>query len=288
MRISCSRAQVISSCGKQYQYRYEDHLQSVALSFPLFFGRVVDDAVSGYVHAHALGHDFDILKSYEEAFDEQLPRNQIRYPQHWDADVARETGRILCDQFPDVWEQSNLVAVVDKHGAPIVQRRLIVPLPDGHELECVIDFVVMSTMSGDVAVLDLKTTSCPLTPESPFGPNALQLTAYQYAVDHMLSDYMGPVSNVGFMEAVRRKPPKTAKGQGPTVHSPLFFPRRTDAQIKDMISTFLWSIRDISGRRFHRPTNNAFNAPCDMCDFSRLCVHGDMQGITKRPQRRVS
>lgn len=288
MRISCSRAQTMSACGRQYRYRYVDRLQSVTLPFPLFFGRVVDDAVSGYVHAHALGKSFDILAAYEQAFETQLPKNDIQYPQHWDADIAKEVGHILCDQFPEVWEKSNLVAAVDQYGEPMVQKRMIVPLPQNHELEAVIDAVVMSTVSGDLAVLDFKTTSCVMSPESPFGANALQLTAYQYAVNHVYRAYMGDVANIGFMEFHRKKPAKTAKGTGPTVYPPKFFEPRSEQQIQDMKQTFLWYIRDIAGQRFHRPTNNAFNNPCDMCDFSRLCVHGDMQGITTRQRRHAN
>jgi len=288
MRISCSKAQTISNCGRQYKYRYIDRLTTVLRPFALFFGSVVDKAVSSYVHHHALGQNFDILSAFEESFDAELSQHQIQYPQHWDEDVAREVGRILVTQFPGVWEQSNLVAVIDREGIPIVQRRIIVPLPRNHELEMILDSVVMDTMSGNIAVLDFKTTSQLLSPESPFGYNAFQLTTYQYGADKELADYLGQVSNVGFQEFVKRKPPKTAKGKGPTVESPRFYPRRSDEQVKDMLQTYLHKAEDISQRRFTRPVNGAFNSPCEMCDFARLCVHNDRQGITVRPARRAA
>jgi hypothetical protein len=271
-----------------YHYRYEKRLTTVVRSFALFFGSVVDKAVSGYVHHHALGQDFDILTAYEEAFDSELQQHQIKYPQHWDADVAREAGTIMVTTFPEVWDQSNLVAVIDKQGIPVVQRRIIAPLPQNHELELVIDVLVMDTLSGDTAVLDFKTTSQLLSPESPFGYNSFQLTTYQYGVDSEFSDYLGPVSNLGFQEFVKRKPSKTGKGKGPTVEAPRFYPRRSDEQVKDMVRTYLSRAKDIAEKRFHRPTNGAYNTPCEMCDFANLCVHNDSQGIIVRPARRAA
>lgn len=288
MRISCSRAQTISSCGRLYDYRYNKRLTTVTRSFALSFGSAMDKAVCGYVHHHALGEDFDIQKSFEESFEAELAENQIQYPQHWDATVARKAGQILCEQFPEVWEASNLVAVIDPQGIPIVQRRLIVPLPQNHELEMWIDTVVMDTLSGDIAVLDFKTTSAPLSPESPFGYNAFQLTTYQHGVDQKLGSYFGEVSNVGFLEMVKRKPPKSAKGRGPTVEAPRFYPRRTPEQVKDMLQTYVHKARDIAEGRFNRPVNGAFNSPCQMCDFARLCVHNDNAGIIVRPARRAA
>lgn len=288
MRISCSRAQAISECGIKYDYRYNQRLTTVTRSFALFFGSVMDHAISGYVYQHALGREFDLLTAFQERFDEELAKHQIQYPQHWDESVARDAGRILCERFPEVWEKANLIAVLDQQGTPIVQRRILAPLPQNHELEMIIDFLLMDTISGDTAVTDLKTTSQLLSPESPFGPNSFQLTTYQYGVDYEFGSWLGPVNNVGFLELAKRKPPKTAKGKGPTVEMPKFYPRRTDQQIKEMKQTYLYKVQDILSKRFHRPVNGAFNSPCDLCDFARLCVHGDQQGIIARPARRYA
>lgn len=288
MRISCSRAQLIATCGRQYYYRYEKRYVTVAKPFPLVFGTVIDKAVSGYVSNHALGKGFDILSCFNENFEKELSKYQIQYPQHWNAEIAREAGRKMCQDFPEVWDKSNLVVVFDQQGKPIVQRRIIAPLPQDHELEMILDAMVMDTLSGDIAVLDFKTTSAALSVESPFGANAFQLTSYQYGADFEFGDFFGPVKNIGFMEFVKRLPAKTAVGKGPTVEPPAFYARRSDEQVKDMFNTYLWSARDIAAKRFNRPTNGAYNSPCNMCDFARVCVHNDMQGITVRPARRAA
>ena len=288
MRVSCSRIQTVDTCGIMYDLRYNQRLTTVARPFALFYGIVIDRAISAYVYNHALGQDFDVLTKFEECFDEGLAENQITYPQHWDADVAREAGRIHCDKFPEVWEKSNLIAVLDPQGIPVVQRRIIAPLPRNHELEMVLDFLVMDTDSGAIGPLDLKTTSQKLAPESPFGLNSFQLTTQQYGVDYEFGDYLGPVSNVGFMELVKRKPPTSKKGQGPTVEMPEFYPRRTDEQLNDMLRTYVWRAEVITQKQFSRPTNGAYNSPCMSCDFARLCAHGDTQGIITRPARRAA
>ena len=285
MRISCSKAQTISTCGRMYRYRYVDRLQSSFISLALVFGRAIDVACSGYVASHALGLPFDLKALFEQTLDEELSMHQVQYPANWDSQTALDVGRIMCDRFPDVWESANLVAAIGEDGAPIVQRRLIVPLPHGHELETVIDLVVMDLHNGEYAVLDLKTTSQGLSPESPFGYNAFQLTTYQYAADIAFGQLLGPMSNIGFMEMIKRKPPKTKAAKGPTVEAPRFYPRRHPEQVDEMVQTFLAYVRDIEHRRFHRAINNAFNNPCDMCDFARLCVHNDRTGITQKLPR---
>lgn len=287
MRISCSKAQSISSCGRQYNYRYVQRLTTIFRAFALFFGSVVDHAVSGYVYNHALGKDFDILTAFEDKFDAELKLHEIQYPQHWDADVAREVGQLLCTSFPEEWEKTGLVAAIDQQGTPIVQRRIYAPLPQNHELEMILDAIVMNTLSGDIGVLDFKTTSVLLSPEGPFGYNSFQLTTYQYGADYEFGQYLGPIKNVGFMEFAKRKPPQKT-GKGPTIEAPRFFPRRNKEQINDMVRTYLWKAQDILEKRFHRPVNNLFNSPCEMCDFARLCVNDDNQGIIVKKDRRAA
>ncbi|TVS17387.1 MAG: hypothetical protein EA417_06970 [Gammaproteobacteria bacterium] len=282
MRVSCTKAQTISTCGRLYQLRYEDRLESLMKSLALVIGRAIDTACSGYLLSHALGAPFDMKSVFDESLDTLLFKQQVRFPANWDADTARAVGHIMCDRFPEEWEKSHLVAAVDREGAPIVQRRLVVPLPNGHELEVVIDVVVMDLLTGEFAVLDLKTTSQGLSPESPFGYNAFQLTTYQYAADLAFAAFLGSMSNVGFMEMIKRVPAKTSRGKGPTVEAPRFYPRRSPEQINEMVRAYLAYIGDIQNRRFHRAINNAYNNPCDMCDFSRLCVHNDRTGITQR------
>ena len=137
-------------------------------------------------------------------------------------------------------------------------------------------------------MLDFKTTSQKLSPESPFAFNSFQLTTYQYGVDYDFSDYLGPVSNVGFMEFVKRKPSETKRGRGPTVEMPEFYPRRNEEQLNDMLRTYVWRAEAIANKHFSRPTNGAFNSPCISCQLARLCTHGDTQGIITRPARRAA
>jgi hypothetical protein len=288
MRISCTKAQTFLACGIKYDLVYNKRYTTVIRPFALFYGSVLDHAVSAYVYNHALGKDYDIVTAFEKHFDEELAKYQIQYPQHWDADIARDAGITHCERFPEVWDKSNLIAVLDPQGIPVVQRRIIAPLPQNHELELRLDVLAMDTTNGDTAVLDWKTTSQPITPESPFGYNSFQLTTYQYGVDYEFSDYLGAVGALGFQEFVKRKPSKTGKGKGPTSEMPMFFPRRTDEQINDMLRTYTWTAESIMKKKFHRPVNGAFNSPCMTCDFARLCVHGDTQGITIRPARRAA
>lgn len=288
MRISCSRAQLINSCGRQYYYRYEERLASTARPLALAFGSAIDKAASAYISEHALGRYFDLVAAFNEAWQREVDTYQIQYPQHWNADIACEVGNIMMRTFPEVWDKSNLVAVIDQNGVPIVQKRIFAPLHRNHELELVLDALVMDLLSGDIGVLDLKTSAVAILPESAFGHNSLQLTTYQYGAEHEYRSFLdAPIANVGFMELIKRKPPKTS-GKGPTVEMPVFFPRRSDDQIADMLNIYDSCLKDIESQRFNRPVNAAYNSPCDMCDFARKCVSNDPQGLITRPERRTA
>ena len=284
MRISCSRAQTYSSCGRQYMYRYVERLEPIVTPFALAFGRVLDETISEYLVQFALGHTFDLVDDFMSRFESMFASRAIKYPQHWESEDAYKTGLSLVESFPEKWARTNLIPVIDDNGLPMVQKQIIAPIPNSpHEIHMVLDLVVMNSMNGQVAVLDLKTAAQKLDPESHFGHNAFQLTTYQYGVEqtlgHLLED--GQIANVGYMELIRRKVPKQ-KGQGPTVEDPLFFPRRSKSLVVDMLNNYLRAIRDIERSRFLRPTNLAFNSPCQMCDYAQLCVFNDKQGLKER------
>jgi len=239
----------------------------------------VHGPVTDYVIAHALSKPFDIMANFEEAWVKHTSDQQLKYPMNWDADSSYAAAKRLVELFPEAWEKAQLVAVLDQSGAPLVERWLVVPGPPGVEIELRIDFLVMDLRSGAIGVLDAKTTSAEHC--EAFGSNALQLTTYQYAVDHAYGSYLGPVANVGFMELVKRKVPK-GKGQGPTIEPPTWYPRRSDEEVREMLTAYANAARDIRDQRFHRPFFGAFNSPCNLCDYARLCVHGDQQGYRLR------
>jgi len=287
VRISFSRAQTVETCGRMYKYSYIDRLMSVIRPFALAFGSAVDKAICGYVYNHALGRSFDAVSCFKEEWAKTVANSPIQYPQHWDAAIAEAVGIAMCERFPEVWERSNLVAALDRSGTPIVQRRILAPLPNNHEIEMVLDVVAMSLDSAEIGVLDFKTASQVMSPESPFGQNSLQLTTYQHGTDYEFGDWLGPVSNVGFMELIKRKPPKKA-GMGPTVEDPRWFERRDDEKLCEMKEIYVSYANAITEGKFFRHAKGAFNSPCDMCDFARLCTRNDPQGLTQKTVRRAA
>jgi len=279
LRISYSRAQAIGTCGRQYRFKYVDRLEPLATAIAMPFGKAVHGPVTDYVIAHALSKPLDLMANFEAAWAKHTSDLQLKYPTHWDADSAYAAARRLVELFPEAWEKAQLVAIQDQSGAPIVERWLVVPGPPGVEIELRLDLLVMDLRSGAVGILDAKTTSAEHS--EAFGANALQLTTYQYAVDYAFAKDLGPVANVGFMEFVKRKVP-SGKGQGPTIEPPTWYPRRSDEQVREMLTAYANAARDIRDQRFHRPFFASFNSPCNLCDYARLCVHGDQQGFRFR------
>ena len=283
-RISYTRAQSIGTCGRAYRFRYIDRLEPVATSIAMPFGKAVHGPVTDYVIAHAISKPFDIMANFEEAWVKHTSDQQLKYPMNWDADSSYAAAKRLVELFPEAWEKAQLVAVLDQSGAPLVERWLVVPGPPGVEIELRIDFLVMDLRSGAIGVLDAKTTSAEHC--EAFGSNALQRTTYQYAVDHAFASCLGPVANVGFMEFVKRKVPKGSKGQGPSIEPPTWYPRRSDEEVREMLTAYANAARDIRDQRFHRPFFASFNSHCNLCDYARLCVHGDQQGYRLRTTSR--
>lgn len=279
-RISYTRAQTIGTCGRQYRFRYVDRMEPITTSVAMPFGKAVHGPVTDYVIAHALSKPFDIVSNFEDSWVKHTSDQQLKFPTHWDADSSYAAAKRLVELFPEAWERSQLVAVLDQSGAPIVERWLVVPGPPGVEIELRLDFLVMDLRSGAIGVLDAKTTSAEHC--EAFGMNALQLTTYQYAVDHAFGSYLGPIANVGFMEFVKRKVSANGRGQGPSIQPPTWYPRRSDADVHDMLTAYASAARDIRDERFHRPFFGSFNSPCNLCDYARLCVHGDPQGYRHR------
>jgi hypothetical protein len=269
----------MQTCGRQYRYRYVDRLEPVTTSAARPVGRALHIAVTDYIKAHALGREEDPLPRFETAWAVETSGQTLTYPTNWDADSMYAASRRLVELFPDAWRSANLVAVLDPAGVPIVERGLVVPSSPDVELEVVIDVVVMALDSGAIGVLDLKSASTPHAPA--FGANSLQLTTYQDAVDYAYARHLGPVQNVGFMELIKRK--LSARGQGPSVNPPQWYPRRTDDDIREMRAVYAKEARNILERRFERPLVSSFNSPCSLCDYARLCVNNDLQGYRHRP-----
>jgi hypothetical protein len=255
-------------------------MEPITTSVAMPFGKAVHGPVTDYVIAHALSKPFDIVSNFEDSWVKHTSDQQLKFPTHWDADSSYAAAKRLVELFPEAWERSQLVAVLDQSSAPIVERWLVVPGPPGVEIELRLDFLVMDLRSGAIGVLDAKTTSAEHC--EAFGMNALQLTTYQYAVDHAFGSYLGPVANVGFMEFVKRKVSANGRGQGPSIQPPTWYPRRSDADVHDMLTAYASAARDIRDERFHRPFFGSFNSPCNLCDYARLCVHGDPQGYRHR------
>jgi hypothetical protein len=284
--LSFSQAQTMATCGRQYRYRYVDRLEPLETSVALPVGTAVHEAVTAYVHHHALYESFDILSKFEESWTRWTSGRRLKFPAFWDIDSLHASARRLVELFPAAWEQSNLVAVIDADGVPIVERELIVPVSHDVKVKARIDILARDLVTGKIGLTDVKSTSA--VHDEAFGLNSMQLTTYQHAVEYVYGDQLrdqqgdaGPViEHVGFLELVKRK--LSAKGQGPTVEPPKWYPRRSERDVQEMLTAYRNIASDVRAQRFDRPFASSFNSPCNTCDFARLCVHNDASGYRPR------
>lgn len=276
MRLSFSKVQTYLTCGRKYYYQYVKGIRPTVTNVALPFGKAMHKACTDYIASLALGVSTNPVKDFIVSWQEETEALSLEYPTHWDYDSMTDAGRLMCERFPAAWDQTGLIAVLDENGVPLVEQKTVVPLPGGkHHLVFVMDVLTLHLLSGAYAPLDLKTAS--QDHSENFGINSAQLTIYQLGVDLTLSRWLGSaVSNVGFMDLLKRKASKS--GTGPLVQPPRFYPRRSREAVTEVIHQLNHVADQIEQKRFYRPMNSSFDSPCNHCEFARMCIHNDSQG----------
>lgn len=278
IRLRPSGVLKYDECPRQYFFQYQERLRSDATSANLPFGTAVHEAMTGYVLAKVSGKPFDALDTFDTLWSKALETEVLEFSSMWDEDSLRETGKVLVERFQSVWDDSGFTPLIDGQG-PVVERRFEVEVAPGVSLSGQPD-VIAVTPNGDVVALDVKTTAQPYDPS--FLLIAEQLTAYQILLDgHRDSLGIEKVNQVGFVEAIKRKVPKTNRGKGPEVHEPMLTGARSKSLVDEYLDKVQSTARGIATGDFPRRPRMAYNSPCQMCDFRGYCLQGSMEGLTR-------
>lgn len=264
-------------CPRAYHYQYVEKIQPAAASSNLVFGEAVHKAVLGYLRGEVQDPASKFREEWQKATEEQA----IAYNATFGPEDLEETGAALCGQFPEYWDKTGLMPLVDEHGL-VVERRFRVPLAEGIELSAEPDLVAMN-QDGEVFIIDVKTPAS----EPPEGWVSDQLLGYQLAVEGH-GEWLGieRISGLGYINMLKRKVPKKGRrGTGPTIAPLTFQPRADNERLREYVQKLVWIDEDIRRGRFPRRSRMAHNTPCNLCDFAGLCLRGDPTGLKQSEEK---
>ena len=264
MKLSPSRVQKGQTCMKQVYFHYVLGIRPQITSANLAFGKAVDQTVMDYLKSVTLGTSLPSIEDVFLGHWEKESSISLEYSSTQSPEKMMEIGREMVTKFPAAWEESGLMVFIMPDGSPALQVKLKVRITGQDTLFGYLDLIAMDQL-GKVIILDVKTTG--VAYDDIFVRQSDQLTAYQILVDaHADSLGIDGTDEVGFMCLHKKSKPE--------VHAPQIVPRRSEARVQEFIKTCQWFIQDYRNGRFTRSPLGAFNSPCKMCDFNRLCSEG--------------
>lgn len=264
MILSPSRVQKGQTCMKQVYFHYKLGIRPSVTSANLAMGKAVDQTVMDYLEAESTGTR---LPSLEDVFLRHWKREtaiSLEYSATQSEAKMKDMGAAMAAKFPKAWEESGLMVFIMPNGSPALQVDLKIQITPRDYLRGFLDLIAMDQM-GNVIIIDIKTTG--VAYDDLYVRQSDQLTAYQLLVDsHAKNLGIEKTDKVGFMCLHKKKDPE--------IHAPQIVDRRPSSRVQEYIQTCQWFIEDYQRGRFNRSPLGAFNSPCNMCDFNRLCSEG--------------
>lgn len=275
MLVKLSASQVISAddCRRLHWYRNIARVKTEATPANLVFGSAIDEAVRNFLNSLAAGTTpADPDQEFLALWDEARAKEQIQYPATKTPASYREMGAAMMTALEKGWRETGWTVATDKDGKPLTDKFLNADLGARNGVRVQwrgkIDVAVYTALA-EFAVVDVKTAMQPHT--ALFTERSDQLTGYQLLVDKNAEEIgVPPVEKLGFFDLVKRKQPAI---EAVTVD------RRSDEDMAEFQQKLFWLGEDIKRRRFPKVSRHAFNSPCNLCDYSRHCVHGEKDGL---------
>jgi hypothetical protein len=282
MRIYPTHIAAYDRCRRAYWFAYLLRIRSAVQSANLVFGRIVHEIVAAFVRAHAAGSSYDAVPTFERAWRKATNEQEISYSASWSNEALLATGRRLVELFTGLWPTLDLRPLVDDQDEPVIERKLVMPIAPGLELGAILDFAGIND-GGEIVVIDFKTPGKEADSDFPLVDD--QTMAQQLLLEHH-AERLGieRADRTGFMELVKRKLPTRRDAIGPTVERPILVPRRGEEHAREFRQKLLWMADAIGRGIFPRDPGAAFESPCGLCDFKRLCYFGDVADLQIPPE----
>ena len=275
MKVKLSATQVIAAddCRRLHWYRYIERVETTATPANLVFGSAIDEAVRNFLNSLAGGTTPAAPdQEFAALWDTARGKEQIQYPATKSPQHFREMGVAMMKTLAEGWNNTGWTVATDTDGAPLTDRFLSAGL--GTRAGVTVDYrgkidVAVYTANAEFGVVDIKTAAMAHT--ALYSERSDQLTGYQLLVDASAEELGVPaVEKLGFFDLVKRKQPKIEA---------VMVGRRSEKALEEFIEKLFWLGEDIKRKRFPRVSRHAFNSPCAMCDYARMCVYGETTGL---------
>ncbi|TXI04130.1 MAG: PD-(D/E)XK nuclease family protein [Rhizobium sp.] len=274
--LSHSAISKYEACPEQYRLHYVERLGVRETSSNLVFGSAIDKTIKEIIEGIYHGNEVDGGERFEATFADLTSREAVQYGRLKKADLQK-IGSEMMKKFPIVWNRIGHQPLVLPNGKLMMDLELATTLPDGTVLKGVLDIAAV-TPEAEVAIEDFKGVAS-RSAEVVTDMND-QLTSYQLLVEANRKTLgIDSVDKLGFMELVKNKTP--------VVEEPYLVAPRSPKQLHDYQQKVMWVADDIRKGRFPKRPMNAYNTPCSMCDFVKLCSKGDKSGLHVRPKRKT-
>jgi len=270
-RLSASQITNADNCRRLHWYRSILKVTTTTTAANLEFGKAIDVSVRDYLMALSLGKSLpDPVDSFEKLWKKARDENELSYSSTQTPAIFTKMGKDLMSQFPGAWEKTGYQVVIDINGKPLLDLKLRCTFGTRVLLDGVID-VVVYTPEGILSVVDIKTAAT--SHSDTYTVLSDQLTVYQLLIAaHAKRLGIPKAEQLGFFDFLKRK-------ASSRIDPPIVSRIRTHEEIVEFRQKCEWLAEDIHRGRFPKSPRVAFNTPCDMCDFSGLCAHGDTEGL---------
>lgn len=186
--LSYSSLLTLHSCPRKYQlYRLNASIQNeedISSSVTFAFGHVVGLGIQEYITHHSIDQTY--WKCFLEWDCDLLQDNPKQNKSFWTAMAAVDRFVSMCNSgFLKDWE----LAYYD--GQPAVELSFIITFPDGFTYKGFVDAVLQNVNTGEVMVLECKTTSANNISSAAY-KNSAQAIGYSIVLDALfpiLSSY---------------------------------------------------------------------------------------------------
>lgn len=277
--VSLSKLDCYRSCRRQYFYRYMVRAKPLIQSATLLYGITVHEAIEGFLTEGA-----DPVEQFKAAWAQRLNSEPVQFTKTMGPEDLTAVGELSLKRFVQWWHDSGLVVALMPDGQPMVELNLAAQIHEDLILWGKIDMVAFD-QNDRVLILDNKTPATPCGDDFPLVAD--QLTDYQVLVEaNGESLGLDGVDAMGYIELVKKKVPKSARGEGPQIHLSTLAPARTDDQKRAWLGKVVNDVHDIRRGIFPKDPGPAFRSACDMCDFRTHCLYGLTDGLVIPDDRR--
>lgn len=263
--LSPSKVQCYETCPRSYYFKYEAKIPSEATSANLPFGTAVHNSIEQF-----LINGDDPVDVFVSEWTKACQEETLQFSSTWSDKDLLATGSRLLSLFPEKWEEWKFELVYGVDNKPLTECMFTAKLA---YQDIKVTFrgkidVCVFTPKGEIGVLDWKTPAQAST--TIFAERADQHTAYQMLMESDETLEI-EIDKVGYADLVKAKIPKTS-GRGPYIPDIHWVDRRSDEMVKEYQLKILKIAQDITRGYFPRQPGMAYNTPCNLCDYQKVCM----------------